>query len=187
VLPELGRRLTVHHGLLRSAFTGQANAILVRAELRVLESQRLVLNPRSFRRSFDLPPGERAYWAKERRVCQAVRVTLPEGRTGLLANLHATKRQRPADAELLRAGTFADALSGPDELCVLAGDFNVLEGTSRTLPQLRDRGFAGGGHGVDHILARGAAIGPVSRWPDERRRDRGVLLSDHAPVEARVA
>ena len=34
---ELGRRLTVHHGLLRSALTGQANAILLSREIRVLE------------------------------------------------------------------------------------------------------------------------------------------------------
>src|SRR5207302_4753998 len=48
----LSRRVTdLNHGMLRSAVTGQANAILVRAPLRVLAHDVLVLNPSSFRRT----------------------------------------------------------------------------------------------------------------------------------------
>jgi hypothetical protein len=64
---------------------------------------------------------------------------------------------------------------------VLCGDFNVVEHVvpdfSPPLPG-----------GIDQILVRGTQIerGPV-RWPKERRRIDGRLLSDHAPVEAVLA
>src|SRR4051812_42230638 len=46
----VGRVITAaNHGLLRSAFAGQGNAILLRASLRVLHQETLVLNPRRFR------------------------------------------------------------------------------------------------------------------------------------------
>src|SRR6059058_5149133 len=47
---ELGRVVTsVHHGLLRSAVAGQANAILFSPEAEILGRDRLVLNNRDFR------------------------------------------------------------------------------------------------------------------------------------------
>ena len=50
--PEVGRVLTeLNHGLLRSAFTGQANAVLVQSSYAILEHRRLVLNPFRFRRA----------------------------------------------------------------------------------------------------------------------------------------
>ena len=46
---ELGRIVTdVHHGVLRSAVTGQGNAMLVSPRLAVLAHDRLTLNPRRF-------------------------------------------------------------------------------------------------------------------------------------------
>src|SRR5207237_6044401 len=92
---ELGRRLTEpHHGLLRSAFSGQANAIQVSRRLRVLGHERLVLNPLRFRaaqsRALELGPVARLAWAKERRIVQALRLEEPGGRTLLVANLHCT-------------------------------------------------------------------------------------------------
>ena len=182
-----------NHGLLRSAFTGQANAILVSGGIRVLDSFSIRLNARTFRRAqsrwLALPLLAQVAWPKEGRVCHAVRVVLPDGRAALLANLHATHYrpdERLADAECLRAAVFVDAIAGPDEPCVLAGDFNVHVSRSWTLRDLLgpEWGFAGGGPGVDHILARGVAISRCVRWPDERRREAGALLSDHAPVEA---
>jgi endonuclease/exonuclease/phosphatase family metal-dependent hydrolase len=161
---ELGRAITqVNHGLLRSAFTGQANGLSAVARLA---------------------------WANERRLCQAVRVSHPDG-TLLVANLHATSYrpdERLADAELFRAAVFADALARPGDVCVLAGDFNVRAARSRTLAELvqPDWGFSRPGPEVDHILVRGAPAGAVERWPDERRRRDGHLLSDHAPVELRA-
>src|SRR4051812_14333793 len=45
-----GRALTAsNHGLFRSAFAGQANAILLTAALRVRRVESVVLNPRRFR------------------------------------------------------------------------------------------------------------------------------------------
>jgi endonuclease/exonuclease/phosphatase (EEP) superfamily protein YafD len=175
LLGPLARRVTeLNPGLFRSAFTGQGIAILTRRP--VLESHRLVLNPREFRRRYDLPLAERLAWVRERRVCQAVRL---DG--VLVANLHATKSLKLAQYELVRAAAFVDALARPDEPIVLAGDLNVFA------VDLSQWGLRGGGHRVDHVLARGLTVSDVQPWPVERRRRHGVLLSDHAPVDATVA
>jgi endonuclease/exonuclease/phosphatase family metal-dependent hydrolase len=187
---ELGRRLTaLHPGLIRSAFGGQANAILVAAGLRILGRASIVLNPRGFRARLDLPMGTRLAWAKERRVCQAVRLALPDGRTLAAANLHATSYTpdpRLPDAEVLRAAVFLDATASPADVAVLAGDLNVRPERSRALAELRAWGFSAAGPGIDHVLVRGAAASPEERWPEERRRIGGALVSDHAPVEVRI-
>ena len=128
-----GRALTsLNHGVLRSAFAGQGNALLVGPAIRPYEHRVLTLNSRSFRRAqsrwLSLSPVTRLAWAKERRICQAVRCRLPDGRSALFANLHATSYrpdERLADGELLRAGVFADALAAPGDVTVLAGDFNA--------------------------------------------------------------
>lgn len=192
----IGRALTEpHHGLVRSAFDGQANAVLVAPELRVLDRRVLVLNPWRFRRAqarwLGLPLVARLAWAKERRVCQAVRVRRPDGTTVLVGNLHATSYpadQRLPDAELLRAAWFVDALAAPEEPVLLCGDFNVPFSRSRTLRDLAgaEWGFSRAGRGIDHVLVRGLRSGAPVRWPEERRRLGGPLLSDHAPVEVRV-
>jgi endonuclease/exonuclease/phosphatase (EEP) superfamily protein YafD len=193
---EIGRVLTsLNHGLLRSAFSGQANAVLVRPPLRVVERDLLVLNARRFRRAqarwLELGAAARVAWANERRVCQAVRIRLPDATTALVANLHATSYppdERLADAELLRAASFVDALAGPDEPIVMGGDFNVTAARSWTLGELAgpEWGFSKPGPGIDQILVRGAPATAPERWPAERRRVGGRLLSDHAPVELRV-
>jgi endonuclease/exonuclease/phosphatase family metal-dependent hydrolase len=192
---EVGRVLTdLNHGILRSAFSGQANAILVSPRVRLLEHRMLVLNSRAFRtaqaRRLGLDWIARLAWAKERRVCQVIRVN--EGtRTLLAANLHATsypRDERLADSELLRAATFLDGLAQPEEPLVMAGDFNVTFARSRTLLDLTkpEWGFSQPGTGIDHILVRGLELDGPYRWPLERRRQGEFLLSDHAPVEARV-
>jgi endonuclease/exonuclease/phosphatase family metal-dependent hydrolase len=193
---EVGRRISsIHNGLLRSVFSGQANAILAAPALRPLgEQQTIVLNERSFRRAqarwLDLDLLTRLAWAKERRVCHAVRLVLPDDRAVLLANLHATasRDRRVSDAELFRAATFADALAAPDDVCVVAGDFNVTAETSRTLDDLigPEWGFSAPGPAVDHILVRGAKPEAARTWPPERRRVQARLLSDHAPVELEI-
>jgi endonuclease/exonuclease/phosphatase family metal-dependent hydrolase len=193
---ELGRRLTALDPVrYRGAFAGQANAILVAPGLPVLDRESIVLNARRFRRAqarwLRLPLADELYWAKERRVCHAVRVRLADGRVAAVANLHATgsKDKRIPDAEVLRAATFADALAGPGEICVLAGDFNVTAERSVTLRELTrsEWGFSTPSEGIDHVLVRGAASSAPSRWPIAKRRADGVVLSDHAPVEVSVA
>jgi endonuclease/exonuclease/phosphatase family metal-dependent hydrolase len=193
---EIGRVLTsLNHGLLRSAFSGQANAILVRAPLRVVDREAIVLNERRFRRAqagwLGLGLAARLAWANERRVCQALRLRLPDGGTMLVANLHATAYspdERLADAELLRAAVFVDALAAPDEPIVIGGDFNVTAARSWTLADLAGPGwgFSAAGPGIDQIIVRGVSASPPERWPAERRRVGGRLLSDHAPAELRV-
>jgi endonuclease/exonuclease/phosphatase family metal-dependent hydrolase len=193
--PEIGRVLTdLHHGLLRSAFTGQANAILVRREYAVSDHRRLVLNPFRFRRAqarrLGLDRRERRAWGKERRVCQAVRIRRGE-RTILVSNLHGTgsEDKRLPDAELLRAAVFVDGLARPEEPILLCGDFNVSAPTSRTLAELMtsEWGFAGARPaGIDHILVRGLRAGEPHAWPAARRAHGSRLLSDHAPVEVEV-
>jgi endonuclease/exonuclease/phosphatase family metal-dependent hydrolase len=193
---EIGRVLTsLNHGLLRSAFSGQANAILVRPPLRVVDRESIVLNERRFRRAqaewLGLGLAARLAWANERRVCQALRLRLADGATILVANLHATSYppdERLADGELLRAAAFVVGLAAPDEPIVIGGDFNVTAVRSWTLAELAgpEWGFSAPGPGIDQILVRGLPSTPPERWPAEQRRLEGRVLSDHAPVELRV-
>jgi endonuclease/exonuclease/phosphatase family metal-dependent hydrolase len=193
----VGREITsLHHGLFRSAFAGQANAILLGAQAEVLGRDWLALNSRDFReaqsRFLSLPLVARLAWAKERRIVQVVRARFPDGPTLAVANLHATgyaPDQRLADAELLRAAVFADGLAQPGDVVVIAGDFNVPASRSATQDELtgEDWGFSEpAAEGIDQVIVRGASVAGVMRWPVDRRRIDGRLLSDHAPVEARV-
>lgn len=184
VLPipaEAGRLLTaLHPGVLRSAFSGQGNAILLDPSLRPVAHEVLTLNPRAVRRAaarrLGLSRSVRRAWAKERRICSFVRLD-----PGLVvANLHATSF--PADcrvpaAELDRARSFAETWAGAGDTIVLGGDFNVgPEGAAWA-------GWSDPGPWIDHILVRGGSPGPLRVWPDARRSRAGMLLSDHAPVE----
>lgn len=150
-----------HQGFFRSGLAGQANAILV-GEQHACE---------------DLGKERIGGRGRERRVCHAVRVA---GRF-VVANLHATNDFRRPDipaAEIEQARRFAEGLAHRGEPVVLAGDFNLQ---APALP-----GYSTPGPGIDHVLVRGAPSTPVSAWPRERRTVNGVVLSDHAPVEAHV-
>ena len=128
---------------------------------------------------------------KGRRIVQAVRVAETDGRTFLVANMHCTSYppdERLPDAELLRAAWFASSFAEPEDVQILAGDFNVPAARSRTLAELTgpETGFTAAGPGIDHVLVRGAAVSPFRSWPDEQRARDDRLLSDHAPVEIDV-
>jgi len=108
---------------------------------------------------------------RERRVCHAVRL---EGI--VIGNVHASNEFRRPDvprAELKRAHALVEELAHPGDTRVLAGDFNLDE------PELP-------GPNIDHIVVAGAPHGPLEVWPEERRRQNGAVLSDHAPVEVRI-
>jgi endonuclease/exonuclease/phosphatase family metal-dependent hydrolase len=192
---RVGRLLTgINHGVLRSAFSGQGIAMAVSPRHRVLAHERLTLNPRRFRdaqaRRLGLGAVARLAWAKERRVVQALRIATDGGRTYLVANLHCTSfpDRRLAQAELLRAAWFATSTALAEDVVVLVGDFNL----TAAAPVVRELaspewGFSTPGPGIDHILVRGAETGEPRRWPTERRRFHGRLLSDHAPVEVEIA
>jgi endonuclease/exonuclease/phosphatase family metal-dependent hydrolase len=177
---QLGRRLTeLNPGLLRSAFSGQGNALLTTLE--VLGRWRTVLNPWDVRRRARVDLVTKLAWGKERRICQAARLRLADGQTALVANLHATSGDPAVTVlEVDRAAAFAAGLAAPGEPVVLAGDFN-------TAPDLVSRGFDAAGWGIDHVLVRGLPAGEQRAWPEERRRLDGILVSDHAPVERDVA
>jgi endonuclease/exonuclease/phosphatase family metal-dependent hydrolase len=192
---KLGHRLTrLNHGFLRSAFSGQANAILLGPSLTGLQTHALHLNSRRFRkaqeRMLGLDAVTRLAWARERRVCQVVRARAADGRRFVIANLHATSLpdDRLPDAEVLRAASLADGLAGPDEICVLAGDFNVRPERSRTVADLREPewGFSKASPKLDQVLVQGARAAAAAVWPAERRLVGGRLLSDHAPVEVEL-
>ena len=191
----IGHALTaLNPGLLRSAFSGQANAVLVAPRVRVEAHERLVLNPPGFRRreakrlGLGLVP--RVAWTGERRIVQAVRVVLADGRQALVANLHATSYppdDRLAEAELRRAAEWVAGLSRPENVVVLGGDLNQRAGTSSVLGELTPEAYSPPGPGINHLLVRGAELErPLSGWPDERRLLDGKLLSDHAPVEVTI-
>jgi endonuclease/exonuclease/phosphatase family metal-dependent hydrolase len=188
----LGRRVThLHHGLLRSAFSGQGNGILVAPRLQALGHVRLTLNPRRFRdaqaKALGLRTVERLAWARERRIVQTLRLGAADGRSFLVANLHCTSfaaDRRLAEQELRRAAWFATSNADADDVVVLAGDLNVTA-DSAAMQELcsEEGGFSAPGPGIDHILVRGAPVTPLRRWPEGRREYNGRLLSDHAPVE----
>ena len=191
---ELGGAVTaLHHGVFRSAFTGQANAILLAPRVRPIASDSIYLNPLRFRRAWarrlELDLAARLSWARERRVCQAVRAAA-DGRSLVVANLHISSVPDPRirDAELHRAAAFAAGFAEPGEPIVLAGDFNVRLGQSKTLEELGgpEWGFSAPIAGLDQVLVRGLAAGRPEPWPEERRRVDGRLLSDHTPVEVRI-
>jgi endonuclease/exonuclease/phosphatase family metal-dependent hydrolase len=151
-----GRAVTAaHYGLFRSAFTGQANAVLVRADHRGEDLGFLVISDRRH----------------HPRVCQAVRV---DGRL-VVANIHASGPV--AQRQVNRGLAWLEDLVHHGEPVVLAGDFNA----SLTLP-----GFSQPHGAIDDILVRGLEATALHVWPLERRRQNGVVLSDHAPVELTV-
>jgi endonuclease/exonuclease/phosphatase family metal-dependent hydrolase len=171
-LGRLGRRPTdVHHGVLRSLLTGQANAILVAEHLSVLDHRRRVLS------------GRRVEWPRERRVSHGVRVR-DVGEEVVIVNLHLSYlgQGRPAEDELQTTVAFANELAQRGEPIVLAGDFN-LTSASQGLQELVAVGYSAPGPGIDHILVRGLPSTPLSVWPVERRTVGGRVLSDHPPVE----
>jgi endonuclease/exonuclease/phosphatase family metal-dependent hydrolase len=153
----------------RSSLTGQANALLVNPHFEPARHRRIVLNP-------ELSRADRLLGVHSR-VCHALELDSGRGRF-LAANLHASNDPDPllVGAEIDRAASF---LAGPDP-CVLCGDFNVRR---HSVP-----GFSEPIDGVDQVLVRGFELerGPES-WPEERRRTNGIVLSDHAPVEAVIA
>jgi endonuclease/exonuclease/phosphatase family metal-dependent hydrolase len=160
---ELGRWITeLHHGVLRSALTGQANAILIAPSLDVAEERTLVISERG-----------------ERRVCQLARI----GSLGVVGNFHATGGP-VADEQFGRA---VDFVAGADKQAIIAGDANLRPGEGQTYDRLASLGFSAPLPGsIDQIVVRGLESTPPTAWPEERRRVRGRLLSDHAPVELTV-
>ncbi|HEX2505206.1 MAG TPA: endonuclease/exonuclease/phosphatase family protein [Gaiellaceae bacterium] len=179
-MPPLGGPLALkvtelHPRWFRSALVGQANALLFGAEVEPLGRPRVVrLNPAFHRRSVPTSLGVRFHWLWNRRVAQIVPVRVGDERLTVV-NLHASKHPDLANAELDR---LAELL--PEGPAVVVGDFNVR---GRGL-----RGFSPAIPGIDQILVRGLEVASLpAPWPDERRRHGETLLSDHAPVEARVA
>jgi endonuclease/exonuclease/phosphatase family metal-dependent hydrolase len=161
---ELGRLVTErNHGLFRSAFTGQANAILLAPGFPAGEQRTARLDRR----------GE-----GERRVCQAVRLA-----AAVVANFHVTGGA-PADGQFARAAAFAEEVAG-DEPVILCGDANLRPDEGTAYAGLRARGYSQPAPGIDQILVRGLPATEPEVWPDDRRRVDGRLLSDHAPVELR--
>jgi endonuclease/exonuclease/phosphatase family metal-dependent hydrolase len=190
---SVGRALTaVNRGLLRSLFAGQGNAIQVGPRLRVVRHEVETLNPRDFRSARSAELGldtvMRLAWAKERRVVQAARVVHDDGRTFQIANLHGTSSRdsRIPAVELRRAVEFAVGRAEPEDVVVLAGDFNVLGAAQALREFVEDWRFSPPGPGIDHILVRGTEASPLRVWDASRRERDGALLSDHAPVELDV-
>lgn len=148
---ELGRWITdLHHGILRSAVTGEALAILLSPSLGVVDERRERVGPN--------------------RVLLGV--ALEDGT--FVGDFHVTGGS-VAEEQFRTVVRLAG--DGP---AILAGDVNLkppyeLERFSEPL--------AGS---IDQILVRGLPSTPPVAWPAERRRSRGRLLSDHAPVQATV-
>jgi endonuclease/exonuclease/phosphatase family metal-dependent hydrolase len=144
------------NGFFRSAFAGQANVLLLRRDHPVEDLGAVQVNV-----------------GKERRVCQAVRVD----QAVVVGNTHLNSGD-DQQLELERARQFVESCARPGEPVVLAGDLNVRE------PRLN--GYSTAGPAIDHVLVRGAPAGDPVVWPEQRRLQNGLVLSDHAPVEVLV-
>ena len=156
----IGVRVTrMNQGFFRSAFVGQANAILVGRSLEAEDRGHLQISD----------PG------RERRLAQAVGVA----GSFVIVNLHANRGDEVAPMEVERSQAFAEAASRPGEVIVLAGDFNLQD--------VRLDGFSAASAGIDHVLVKGAAVSESIVWPRERRELDGVVLSDHPPVDVTIA
>lgn len=175
---------------LRSALTGQANAILVHGKHGgVGPSATIELNDRSLRSeigsALGLGRAERNHWRRNRRVCQTVRVQL--GETAIVvANMHLTHfDQRLAEAELAKAAAFVDQVAGGQTPSLLGGDLNIHGTEGSAFASLRTTGYTDPDAGIDHLLGRGMSLvrGPAPLDDSVRTRD-GVRLSDHPIVEA---
>ena len=148
----------LNQGLFRSAFVGQANAVLVASSLEAEDRGHTSIS--------DV--------GRERRVVQAVRIA---GEL-VVANLHANRGPEVARLEIERARAFAESVADSDDVVALAGDFNLAE--------IRIPGYSEPVTGIDHVLVRGAPTFPPVVWPRERRLHGEVVLSDHAPVEVTI-
>jgi endonuclease/exonuclease/phosphatase family metal-dependent hydrolase len=145
---ELGRLLTLHHGLLRSAFTGEAGAILVAPGVGVGKELSVVVGNDPLCR-----------------IAQAVRI---DERIDVV-NFH-------INADLRELERVAEIPS--TDKAILAGDANVRSASVA--------GFSPPLEGsIDQILVRGLRIVEGPRKLD--RVHEGVVLSDHAPLELRLA
>ena len=163
---ELGHRIThLNHGVFRSAFTGQANAMLLAHHLGVDDTRAWTISRR----------GE-----GERRVCQIVHAA----EVGTIVNLHVTTKF--AERQFLRTAAYIEEVAAADEPVILCGDTNVLPGEGESYDALRGWGFSEPAPSIDQILVRGLASTPPFVWSEDRRRVDGRLLSDHAPVELTV-
>lgn len=177
----IGRLLTApNHGLIRSAVSGQGNAIQLSPRLRAVDHRVVELNPPDLR-----PPGA----PRERRIVQLVRLQR-EGGAVALAHTHCSSSEDKSipDAEVLRAAGLLREFAREGEPQILAGDLNVWGDRSPAIAELTgpEWGFSAATDGLDQVLVRGAPAQPPRRLPDEWRAYRGRLLSDHAPVEVEV-
>jgi endonuclease/exonuclease/phosphatase family metal-dependent hydrolase len=157
---RLGGWITeLHHGLLRSALTGEADAILVMPQLDVSDERSLVVSTDGLRR-----------------VMHGLRV---DGDV-FVANFHTT-----GDGQLRMVADIVQSQAG--EEAIVAGDANLRPGEGAAYGLLRERGFSEPlPASIDQILVRGLPSTPPFAWAEERRRVGGRLLSDHAPVELTV-
>ena len=175
----LGRRLTdLSPGLLRSAFSGQGNAILLGDGRRVVLHEVVPLNPTPFRRQqahrLGLDLVTRLAWG--RNDASARSCACPTASSSPTCTPRGRSETPDPAAELRRAVPLIDAV----------GDSAPGDGVLHVRHVRFDSAFdvlAGVGRVRDHIAVRGAEPSAIEVWPDERRLRNGMLLSDHPPIE----
>ena len=154
----------LNNGFFRSRLAGQANAILLAPGLEPLEHHSLRIDER----------------------LDASRATAtPSSSTGSSSGTFtppatSVGREVPA-AEIVRAEAFVTAIAGRPSVRAR----RRLQPSRRSTCASSTAGRRSG-PGIDHVLVRGLAASPLVIWPLERRRQNGVVLSDHAPVEVTI-
>jgi endonuclease/exonuclease/phosphatase family metal-dependent hydrolase len=141
---RLGGWITeLHHGVLRSALTGEADAILVAPRFTVSHERDLVVSSNGIRR-----------------LMHGLRL---DGGI-FVANFHTT-----GDDQFRMVADIVKSQGG--EQAIIAGDANLRPGDGGTYALLRRRGFSEPlPDSIDQIVVRGLPSTPPVAWPEERRR-----------------
>ena len=195
--PRIGRAVTsLHPGFLRSAFSGQGNAVLAAPGLELREQQVCVLNPWRFRRAqarwLRLGPRRGSRGARRGVCARSCAWRTASGRsssrtcTRRAIRRTSGSRTRSCCARSSTSTRFAE----PGEGVAVAGDFNVTFARSRTLLDVSgdEWGFSRPGHGY---RPRARAEPAHSRKGRRAGRSSGARvasrrLSDHTPVDVVV-
>ena len=132
-----------HQGFFRSGLSGQANAILVAPRHATTDLGHLRISEHG----------------RERRIVHAVRIA---GGTGItVAQPARVERPRaPGGAPRPRSPGRRRSPSGPQP----GATWSCSPGTSTSATR-GSRGYSSPADGIDHVLVRGARVGPVAAWP----------------------
>jgi hypothetical protein len=176
----------------KSLFGGTGSLVLAPSDATVIEHKTITLNTNVFceeqGHKLGLDEKQMRAWESPRRICQVVKVELPNRRRVLVANVHtSTREHRLVDAELRRAVNFVERQLELGDVLVFTGWYELGGEPSETISSLLGHQRESRWYGVQSpfpmLVVLGAEIESFRTWPDEERTYGGKLLSSYPPVE----